>query len=106
MNRQSTTMVSFTTYLTHHNQGETLDSDDQLLDEFSKAVIKAKKLNRKFHIVTRTVTTDNDEPEIFGQRLFSIVDDWFVLVSASHEQQRAEMSVWSLSFARADMGGE
>lgn len=94
LNRQSTTMVSFETYLTQ-------DSGDGLLDAFSKAVIKAEKLNKKFHIVVRTMLEDEDEAEIFGERLFSIVDDWFVLVGASHNQQRAELSTWSLSFARA-----
>ena len=98
LNRQSTTVVSFDTYLA-------IGSDDAKLNAFSEAVIRAAQLNKKFRIVYRTAIKDETQETILDEQLFPVVDDWFVLVSAMHNQQRAELSTWTLSFARTKIGG-
>lgn len=95
LNRQSTRMVSFETYLTEN-------SGDYFMDKFSKDVIYAQwKMNRKFHIVVRTSAEDEMATEILGERRFAIVDEWFVLTGAIYNQELGGISTWGLTFSRA-----
>lgn len=100
LNIQATQTVSFSTYLY-------INSDDEELTAFSKAVIAAQShINKKFNLVLRTnIEDDDDGVKYFDdpdeQKLIPLVDSWFILTDVSYAQDLGDLSPFSLSFTRA-----
>ena len=93
LNRMTTQALSVSTYLWQGTGNETLDG-------FSKAVLNAMNdMNRKFHLAVLSNIESDDENAING--LMPIMEAHFVLIGAQSAQEWGDLSVWSLSFARA-----
>jgi len=89
LNRQSTEVISFNTYMQ-------IGSEDEALAGFYKAILGARKqMNAKFNVkVLSNVKDEHDE-------FIPLDDDWFVLCGINYEQELGDIAPWVLSFAKA-----
>lgn len=105
LNRQSTTVVSFNTYLSLVADSEIADSASWVV--FSNNVIKAMngEMNAKFKLTFNTPYKEKINPnggdDPSNMRNIPIMDRWFVLVGVSYNQELGDMSTVGLSFTEA-----
>ena len=84
LNRQSTEVVSFSTYLRFSDA-------DPGMRALSEAILNARNdMNKKFKIIGASAI-----PSI------NLVEGWFVLASIHYDQDLGDMAPWVLGFARA-----
>lgn len=98
LNRQTTEVITFSTYL---QAG--VDSEGQPYSNaaFSEYVLATRsEMNAKYRIRMKTNLVDADNQE------FLIEDDYYVLSGISYAQELGDMSAWTLSFAKAKLTEE
>ena len=103
LNRQSTMVASFNTYLSMVADPDVSDSDSWVA--FSENVIKAMNgdMNMKFKLSFKTPykAPTRAPGVIHSGRPIYIMDRWFVLVGVSYNQELGAMSPVGLSFTEA-----
>lgn len=95
LNRQSTRVVTFSTYLKYTG------GNDEAMDELTRCVLGVNGLsdagpvsmNRKYRI---TIHMSNG-----AASLFTVVDGWYVLTGVQVSQELGDISPWTLSFTEA-----
>lgn len=112
LNKQATQTVSFNTYLVQSKDHSNLDM------VCANIILAMSDINRKFHIAVLTdipledafyegmdsvITYTDSKGEQKTVAKVHIINDWFVLASASYNQELGDLSPWSLAFSRAKM---
>lgn len=100
LNKQSTTVASFNTYLTVKNDDESNQDASNWL-AFSNAVFAAIRgnMNKKFSLTFRTPYIDDSDP--LDEKPVDLMDSNFVLVGFTYNQELGDISPISLTFAEA-----
>lgn len=95
LNRQSTTVVSFSTYFNFDDSVENL-----LYSAFSNKIIYVMNghQNEKFHI---KLLTPYERGSGDNKERIAIVDKWFVLVNAGYNQELGDIDPWTISFSES-----
>ena len=106
LNRQSTQIVTFETYMQTGNE----DFND-LCREF---ILAQTQINKKFHIrlltnipapddITDPLSEISSTVGINGESIsrVAVIDDYFVLTSLTYNQELGDMSTWAVSFTSA-----
>lgn len=94
LNRQSTTVVNFSTYLNFDTSPEYTSYAD-----FSEKILSVMNgnQNEKFHIKLLMPTPTFEDSE----HTTAIIDKWFVLVNAGYNQELGDIDPWTFSFSEA-----
>lgn len=94
LNRQSTTVVNFATYL---NFDESEENSDYAAFSYKILSVMNGHQNEKFRIkMISPLPTEQDT-----ENTINLVDKWFVLVGGGYNQELGDIDPWTLSFSEA-----